>query len=400
MPAARHASASCLTFSTTFCSFACCGAPDSANAPPSAITSFWRSWMIRAARPGSTSMRSVSLTVSSSRHVAEPIPRHLHRDSVQRGRARHVQVAPFLAAPVQVADVLRDLDHAEQLGLGADHPDSSGSSDVDVAALVAFHPVGDALLDHARADVLEKHPTVSDRPVRLPVEDADVRARRVVDVEQRFVGRETQTVRLLEIVDEQLRIAAARGGPVDALEPELTLALDAEDGHASVPRIAEVDRTVVRDDHVVRAVQLFAVVMGSEHLAAASSAVGIHAYERARDLHADEQATLGVVCHPVALVARVRDLGDAVRLAPTPPNVGGHVAEEQIAPLLVPERSLGEGEARRELLDLRLRVDELMELLRLDVNGHLGSFARGVKPAEGNTARAKAALSAGARRGG
>ena len=52
------------------------------------------------------------------------------------------------------------------------------------------------------------------------------------------------------------------------------------------------------------------------------------------------------------------------------------VTEEQKAPRLVPEWALGERESRSELLDLRLRVDELVELLRLDVNGHLGSFVR------------------------
>ena len=38
-PARRHASARPFTFSTTFCSLACCGAPDSAKAP-SIMTSF------------------------------------------------------------------------------------------------------------------------------------------------------------------------------------------------------------------------------------------------------------------------------------------------------------------------------------------------------------------------
>src|SRR6267378_6212863 len=112
-------------------------------------------------------------------------------------------------------------------------------------------------------------------------------------------------------------------------------------------------------------------------------------------MFAHEQAALGVVSHPVALVAWIRHLGDAVRFAPTPANVGGHVAEEQEAPFLVPDRPFGECEARRELLDLRLRVDQLVELLRLDVNGHFGSFSRGVKPAEPNTSwlRAEASFS-------
>ena len=47
-PALRNAAASFFTFATTFCSFACCGEPESANAPFSMITSFCRSWISRA----------------------------------------------------------------------------------------------------------------------------------------------------------------------------------------------------------------------------------------------------------------------------------------------------------------------------------------------------------------
>src|SRR5207245_4899662 len=127
----------------------------------------------------------------------------------------------------------------------------------------------------------------------------------------------------------------------------------------------------------------------SEGLAIAALAVRIHAHERARYVLANEQTALGVIGHPVALVARVRNLGDALCLAPASRNVSGHVADEQGALVLVPQRSLSGCEARRELLDLGLRVDQLRELLRLDVNGHLGSFARGGKPAETTTVSAR-----------
>src|SRR6266480_4180328 len=347
IPAARHASASRFTFSTTFCSFACSGAPESANAPPSIITSFCRSCTTSAARAGSRVICSLSLTASSSRHVAEPVAPDLYPDPVERGRARHVEIAPVVAAPVEIADVLRHLDHAEVLGLRADHPDAAGPGDVDVASLVALHPVGDSLLDHARADVVEEHPPVRDRAVRLPVESPDVGPRRVVDVQQRLVGREAESVRLFEVVHEELRLAAAAGlEPVDALETKLAVSFDAEDRHAAVPRVAEVDRAVVRHDHVVRTVQLLPLVVGREHLAAAARAVRVHAYERARDVLADEQPALGVVRHAVALVARVRDLDDTLVLAPAPPDVARHVAEEEEASILVPERAFGEGEAR------------------------------------------------------
>ena len=52
MPALRTASARDFTFSATFCDWACAGAPESAKAPPSAITSFCRSWMMSALRAG------------------------------------------------------------------------------------------------------------------------------------------------------------------------------------------------------------------------------------------------------------------------------------------------------------------------------------------------------------
>src|SRR5256885_1371724 len=174
IPAAGPAPASRFTFSTTFCSFACSGAPESANAPPSIITSFCRSCTTSAARAGSTLTCSLSLTASSSGHVAEPVAPDLHPDPVKRGRGRHIEIAPVVAAPVEVADVLGHLDHAEVLALRADHPDAARPGDVDVASLVALHSVGDPLLDHTRADAVEEHPPVRDRPVRLPVENADV----------------------------------------------------------------------------------------------------------------------------------------------------------------------------------------------------------------------------------
>ena len=59
-PAFRAAAASPLTFSTTFWLVACAGAPESANAPPSMMTSFCRSWMIMAAAFGSIVSNYVS----------------------------------------------------------------------------------------------------------------------------------------------------------------------------------------------------------------------------------------------------------------------------------------------------------------------------------------------------
>src|SRR5207244_13557587 len=102
---------------------------------------------------------------------------------------------------------------------------------------------------------------------------------RVRHVQERPDGLQAEAVRLLEVADEKLRIAAVSRDPVDALETEVALALDAEDRHAPVPRVAEVDRTVVCDDHIVGAVQLLALVVRSEGLAITPRAVGVHADE-------------------------------------------------------------------------------------------------------------------------
>src|SRR4051794_11360635 len=161
-PALRHAAASSLTFSTTFWLCACAGAPESANAPPSAITSFCRSWMMSAVRPGSRFTCSPSV-------VGERRGRHLGVDAVQRRGARDEEGLPVRAAPRQVADVLRDLDDAEVLAVRADHPDALRPGHPDVAALVALHPVRDALLDHAAADVVEEQAPVRDRAVGVDV---------------------------------------------------------------------------------------------------------------------------------------------------------------------------------------------------------------------------------------
>jgi len=53
IPLPRQNAARSFTFSTTFWSFACCGEPDSANAPPSMITSFCMSWTMRTQREAS-----------------------------------------------------------------------------------------------------------------------------------------------------------------------------------------------------------------------------------------------------------------------------------------------------------------------------------------------------------
>src|SRR5438132_8626831 len=146
------------------------------------ITSFWRSWMIRAADFGS--IRSIRLLLA---HVAEPVAADLHPHAVDRRRGRDVEPLPVVVAPVQVPSALRYLNGAEVLALGAEDPDALGAGDVDVALLVRLHPVDEAAFGEvAVADVLREDAAVRELVVGADVEDADVRALGVVDVEQRL----------------------------------------------------------------------------------------------------------------------------------------------------------------------------------------------------------------------
>src|SRR6266851_7867732 len=361
-PALRHAAASPFTFSTTFCAIAWAGAPESAKAPPSMITSFWRSWITRAAEFGS--MRSICLLLM---HVAELVAGDLHPYAVDRGRGRDVERAPVVVAPVDVADALRHLDRAEMLAVRREDPDAVGAGDVDVALLVELHPVDEAALRQvAVPDVLGEHAAVGKRVVRADVEHADVRARRVVDVEQRLVGREAKPVRLLEIVDEQLDVAATGGEPVDALEVEILLALEPEARHAPVRRVGEDDRAVPRDEHIVRAVQILALPVRGERLA---GAIRLLPHDGARDVLADDQVAVVVERHAVALVARVAQHRNALGRVPAAALVARHVAEME-RPVGHPDRAFGEGEPGRDLLDLGVLVDELAQLLGMQGDGH------------------------------
>src|SRR4051812_16833483 len=360
-PALRAALASPFTFATTFWLVACAGAPESAKAPPSMITSFCRSWMIIAADLGS--IRSISLLT----HVAEPVARDLHAHAVDRRRGRDVQGLPVGVAPVQVADRLGHLDRAEVLALGREDQDAVGAGDVDVALLVELHAVDEVTLrEVGGADALREHAAVREPVVGPDVEDANVRTFCVVDVEERLVHREAEAVRLREVVDEKLQVAAAGGDSVDALEVEILLALEPEAGHTPVGRVGEDDRAVAGDDHVVRAVQLLALPVGGDRLA---SSIRLLADDGAGDVLADDEVAVIVERHAVALVTRVAQHRDTVGRVPAAALVGRHVTEVE-RPIGHPDRALRECEPCRDLLDLGVLVDELAQLLGTHSDSH------------------------------
>src|SRR4051794_3248897 len=132
-PAARQAAARSATLPTTFWAVAWAGAPESAKAPPSMITSFWRSWMISADREAS-SFRPSSLT--GSPHVGESVAGDLAGDAVERRGRGDEELGPACATPVKVADVLGHLDGADLRAVRVEHAHAAGAGDPDVAALV------------------------------------------------------------------------------------------------------------------------------------------------------------------------------------------------------------------------------------------------------------------------
>jgi hypothetical protein len=200
-----------------------------------------------------------------------------------------------------------------------------------------------------------------------------VGARRVVDVHERLVGREAESVRHVELVlrdgEVELVLTASRRDPEDALPAELPLALDPEAGKPAVPRVGEVDRAVRADADVVRAVQVLALEVEGERL---PDAVGPLAHERARDVLADEQVVVGVERHAVALEGRPADLRHLTVERHLAPNVARHVGEVENLVPGVPDRPLREGEAGGELLDRRAFLDELVHRVRLRVDTRHG----------------------------
>ena len=243
--------------------------------------------------------------------------------------------------------MLRHPDHAEVLAVRRENPEAARAGDVDVALLVALHAVDHAVLQHAVADVLGEHATVGERAVLGHVEHPDVAARGVVDVEDALVRREAEPVRLVEVVGLAVEFAVGRDAE-NPLEAQLPLALQAEDRHAAVPRVGEVDRAVGLHHHVIGAVQLLAVVVRGQHLALAGRRL---AGQCAGHMLADIEIEVGIQRHAVALVVGVAHVARAVHRAPAPTCILRDIAEVETLLAGVPDRPLGKREARANLVD-------------------------------------------------
>src|SRR6478735_6358543 len=159
-------------------------------------------------------------------------------------------------------------------------------------------------------------------------------------------------------LDQELWRAAAGRHAIDALKTELPRPLDAINRHAPIPGIAEVDRAAGIDADVIRAVEFLVLEVRGDHLA---PPVGPFANERGGRMLADDQVQLRVVGHAVAFVGWTPGLDDAALAVPAPAHVGGHVGRQQILVDGMPDRSLREVEARPDLADRRIGIDQFFE---------------------------------------
>ena len=277
------------------------------------------------------------------------------------GRADE-QRAEILAAPMKVGGHLGEPDLAEQRAPRGIDPQAAWRGDPDVALGIALHAVRNARLELG-ADPACEHPAAPQPAAAIELEHPDQRLRGVVDVQQTLIRREAEPVRLIEqrALDQELGLApgAAARDPIDALEAQLPRPFDAVDRHPPVPWIGEVDGTARVDADVVRAVELAALEVRGEDLAAAVAAL---ADQRGGRVLAHDEVEVGIVGQAVALVRRPPDLAHAAPGIPAPADVARHVGEQEVVLQRVPDRPFGELEAGADLADRRELVDQVAEL--------------------------------------
>ncbi len=76
---------------------------------------------------------------------------------------------------------------------------------------------------------------------------------------------------------------------------------------------------------------------------------------------ADDQIKFGVIGHAVAFVRRTLDLDDAALGIPSPAYITGHIRKQQIVMDRMPDRAFRKIEARADLADRRVGVDQGFE---------------------------------------
>src|SRR5882672_2400868 len=280
-------------------------------------------------------------------------------DCIERGRAADVKSISLLTAEAQVGDSFRYVDLAEQIAVSsvAAHAVLVGIAPTHGAPKtpggVTAQPVGNAGLGHVRKDLAVRKLSGPD----IHVEHADmrrvvrpVREAGVADIELLLVRREAKAVGLHEVIDDNLDITGFRIHPVDVFLFLLRLGFDALVIAAdTVGWVAEPDRTVGRDDRVVRRVQFLAIVLVGDD---GDRAVEFGPGDPSAAVFASEQASLPIngvavrVHRWLAVYAHV-----TVVLREAHDAVVGNVAEQHVAASREVNRSLGPAESGCDALN-------------------------------------------------
>ena len=244
------------------------------------------------------------------------------------------------------------------LPFGADDVEPARTAAIDVSRGVDLHAVGAARLGSGEID---QHAVgrAGERAVRQHVEGADVPARRVVDVENRLVGREGYTVRIEEIIDEQRERSAIRRDAVDARVAEVPLA-GRHPRRRAGPGIGEIDRAVGLHHDIVREIERAALEGARHHR---DAAVVLLANDTPGRRLAGDQAPVRIAGEAVRGVGLLLEDRDRLARRIFPPLEIG-AAEQEITPLLPPQRPLHIGGAAQvggDIDDRLRRRDDVVE---------------------------------------
>src|SRR6266436_5836438 len=253
----------------------------------------------------------------------------------------------------------------------------------DVPLYVDLQAVGDPW-GRIAADV-DEHLAVGDGVVGQDAVAPHVLVAAAVRVENFFVGRQGQAVWVRDVVDDPGHFAAL--DHVDALEVQALARILIAQAQAAVG-VGEVDRAVLLDDDVVRAVELLAFEAVGEH---GALAVLFDPVDRPSGPGGDDEPALPVEREPVRAdhvelleqgIARILAIG---LLEPHAPDVRqriaaslqvdgrlalgrelvdhvrGDIAQEQVAALLDPDEPFRKPEAAFHQLQLGVGGHQLVE---------------------------------------
>ena len=269
---------------------------------------------------------------------------------------RDVETLPVRVTESHIRGMPRHLDAAEQRTIRCDDVNAGRARAVDVALAVHFHPVRNARLG---SDELVKQTRILHAAVGLHIPHANEVLPRVVDVEKRFVGRESEAVRIDAVFDDERRLPRGRNAE-DAVEIEIALHVLTVHLHVEerAGRIREIDAAVGLHHDVVRRVELLPVPLRAQ---CRDRAVELHAPDAPPAPAGDEEASFLVEGHAVGLVARPHDDLPLPPRRALPDRIADDVDPEELTGALVPHGTFSEVKVVCDHFELRVTRQDALE---------------------------------------